>query len=44
MEYQKNNELVRQFSNQPTEFRNINWIKINDDARGTAELNLKLQC
>ena len=48
MEYQKNNKLVRQYTNQPSKFRKRNWVEINDDCweriTPIVKLNLKLQC
>ena len=34
MEYQKLINLLENISNQPTKFRTINLVAINDDARG----------
>ena len=48
MEYQKIANLIDDTSNQPSKFRTRNWVKINDESRGTyhvnSKLNLKLQC
>ena len=47
---QKIINLLGNTSNQPYKFRTKNWIKINDDLRGTyntkrkVKLNLRLQC
>ena len=35
MEYQKITNLLDSSSNDPSKFRTRNWIKINDDSRGT---------
>ena len=35
MEYQKITNLLDSSSNEPSKFRTRNWIKINDDSRGT---------
>ena len=47
MEYQKTINLLGNTPNQTTKFRIKNWVKINDDERGTynlmVKLNLKLQ-
>ena len=48
MEYQKIINLLGNTPNQPTEFRTKHWVEINDDARGSiiliVKLNLKFQC
>ena len=48
MEYQKIANLIDDTSNQPSKFRTKNWVKINDESRGTCSVNikssLKLQC
>ena len=40
--------LLNDESNQPSKFRTRNWVKINDEARGTyspnKQINLKHQC
>ena len=35
MEYQKIANLLDNETNQPSKFRRRNWIKINDESRGT---------
>ena len=35
MEYQKIVNLLENASNQPSKFRTRNWVKINDESRGT---------
>ena len=48
MEYQKVENLIDDASNQPSKFRTKNWVEINDESRGTYNVNtrsnLKLQC
>ena len=47
MKYQKITNLLDNISNQPSKFGTRNWVKINDESRGTYTrmiLNLKLQC
>ena len=39
MEYQKIANLLNDESNQPSKFRTINWVEINDEARGTYSPN-----
>ena len=39
MEYQKIINLLDNTPNQPSKFRTKNWIKINDDSRGTYNAN-----
>ena len=39
MEYQKIANLLNDKSNQPSEFRTINWVEINDESRGTYTSN-----
>ena len=35
MEYQKIVNLLENASNQPSKFRTRNWVKVNDESRGT---------
>ena len=35
MEYQKRENLIDSPSNQHSKFRSKNWVKINDESRGT---------
>ena len=42
MEYQKIANLLDNTSNQPSKFRIKNWVKINDDERGSTLLMSKL--
>ena len=49
MEYQKITNLLNNTSNQPSKFRNKNWVEINGDSRvehitPIIKLNLKLEC
>ena len=47
MQYQKIINLLANTPNQPSNFKTTNWIKINDESRGTYSEdnhNLKLQC
>ena len=49
MEYQKiANLLDGASSNQPSKFKTKNWVKVNDESRGTYNVivksNLKQQC
>ena len=39
MKYQKIANLLNDKSNKPSKFRTINWVKINDEARGTYSPN-----
>ena len=39
MEYQKIEKLLNDKSNQPSEFRTINWVEINDESRGAYTSN-----
>ena len=43
MEYQKISNLVNDESNQPSKFRTRNWVKINDEARGTYSPNKQIK-
>ena len=43
MEYQKLITLLDNTPNQPTKFRNKNWLKINDDVRGTHNNNSQIK-
>ena len=48
MEYQKLINLWDNSANQPSKFRTENWVKINDELRGTSntdsQIKIKLQC
>ena len=39
MEYQKMTNLIDDTSNQPYKFRTRNWVEINDESRGTYNVN-----
>ena len=39
MEYQKIANLLDDASNQPSKFRTRNWVKINDESKGTYTFN-----
>ena len=39
MEYQKIANLLDGASNQPSKFRRKNWVEINDESRGTYNVN-----
>ena len=39
MEYQKIANLIDDASNQPSKFRTKNWVEINDESRGTYNVN-----
>ena len=39
MEYQKIADLIGDASDQPCKFRTKNWVEINDESRGTYNVN-----
>ena len=39
MEYHKIMNLLDNVSNEPSKFRTKNWVKINDESRGTCRVN-----
>ena len=43
MEYQKIADLLYDKSNQPSKFRTNNWVEINDEARGTYNVNSQIK-
>ena len=43
MEYQKIINLLDNTPSQPSKFRTKNWVEINDDARGTYNINNKIK-
>ena len=43
MEYQKIATFLNDESNQPSKFRTRNWVKINDEARGTYSTNKQIK-
>ena len=43
MEYQKIANLVDDASNQPSKFITKDWIEINDESRGTCNVNSRIK-
>ena len=43
MEYQKIANLIDEASNQPSKFRTKNWVEINDESRGTYNVNRQIK-
>ena len=43
MEYQKIANLIDDASNQPSKFRTNNWVEINDESRGTYNVNSQIK-
>ena len=43
MEYQKIANLINDASNQPSKFRTKNWFEINDESRGTHNVNSQIK-
>ena len=43
MEYQKIATLTDDASNQPSKFRTKNWVEINDESRGTYNINSQIK-
>ena len=43
MEYQKIANLIDDSSNQPSKFRTKNWVKINNESRGTCNVNSQIK-
>ena len=43
MEYQKIANLIDDASNQPSKFRTTNWVNINDESRGTYNVNSQIK-
>ena len=43
MEYQKKANLIDDISNQPSKFRTKNWVEINDESRGTYNVNSQIK-
>ena len=43
MEYQKIANLIDDTSNQPSKFRAKNWVEINDESRGTYDVNSQIK-
>ena len=43
MEYQKIANLLNNGSSKPSKFKTRNWVKINDEARGTYSPNKEIK-
>ena len=43
MEYQKIANLMDSASNQPSKFRTKNWVELNDESRGTYNINSQIK-
>ena len=43
MEYHKIANLIDDASNQPSKFRTKNWVEINDESRGTYNVNSQIK-
>ena len=43
MEYQKIANLIEDASNQPSKFRTKNWVEINNESRGTYNVNNQIK-
>ena len=43
MEYQKIENLIEDASNLPSKFRTKNWVEINDESRGTCNVNSQIK-
>ena len=43
MEYQKIANLIDDTSNQPSKFRTKNWVEINDESKGTYNVNSQIK-
>ena len=43
MEYQKIANLIDDASNQPSKFKTKNWVEINDESRGTYNVNSQMK-
>ena len=43
MEYQKIANLIDDASNQPSKFKTKNWVEINDESRGTYNVNSQIR-
>ena len=44
MEYQKIAHLIDGTSNQRSKFETKNWVEINDESRGTYNVNNQIKC
>ena len=43
MEYQKKINLLKNTPNQPSRFRTKNWVGVNDESRGTYNVNSQIK-
>ena len=43
MEYRKIKNLLNNTQNQPSKFRTKNWVEINDQSRGTYNVNSQIE-
>ena len=43
MGYQKIANLLNDTSNQPSKFKTKNWVEINDESRGTYNVNSQMK-
>ena len=43
MEYQKIANLIDDALNQPSKFKTMNWVEINDESRGTYNVNSQIK-
>ena len=43
MEYQKIANLIDDTANQPSKFKTKNWVEINDESRGTYNVNIQIK-
>ena len=43
MEYQKIANLLDDASNQPSKFKTKNWVEVNDESRGTCNVNSQIK-
>ena len=43
MEYRKIANLIGNASNQPSKFKTKNWVEINDESRGTYNVNSQIK-
>ena len=43
MEYRKIENLIDDASNQPSKFRTKSWVEINDESRGTYNVNSQIK-
>ena len=42
MKYQKTANLLGNASNQPSKFKTKNWVEVNDESRGTYNVNSQI--